>query len=159
MNLYLEAQYFATNTGAYARFLEEFGQWHDTVPISFQFQGKPRQCFDNAWEGIEHYNLGYAQGYIVVAGIPLDHSWNIQPNGQPCDATPLAEPPQAYFGVEFSYEGIRNLFALAVKAQVVTYGRDRLGDILPLLLKAGYTAEVQAALLKTPENDKGTGRE
>jgi hypothetical protein len=88
-------------------FILEHGKEYALGPKSFaKSKMKSGLCYMNAATQVfENHDLTYVEGYASVYGIPIQHAWVIDREGQIIERTMTEEPVDRnleYFGVEFS---------------------------------------------------------
>jgi hypothetical protein len=63
-------------------------------------RGPKQQCYMNAGKNSMTNGVPYAEGYLVIHGVPISHAWNISPSGKVIDPTLRdLKGVQGYFGV------------------------------------------------------------
>lgn len=86
-------------------FLLQHGQWFTPRPRpTHVMRGTPKRCYGNSLLAADRYRLVYCEGYALLdlgeGGIPLEHGWCCEADGQLVEVT-TAEPWGAYFGIPF----------------------------------------------------------
>lgn len=105
-----------------AAFILEHGKFYELGPHTFKGRRRAQgMCYMNATRvAIENRSMTYVEGVVTVYGVPIDHAWNVDPEGNTVDTTIRdAEDCRMadYFGVAFSTE-----YVLAASLKNRVYG-------------------------------------
>ena len=79
--------------------------------------GKPQQCYMNAAKlALRRDDLIYVEGHVCIHGIPIEHAWNVRPDGTVVDVTLRGDVSRVsdYYGVPISTAYL-NVYALHSK--------------------------------------------
>lgn len=110
-----------------AMLLEAHGREYHVTPESFGgYRGPPGHCYDNAaWVALLSYGrLQYVEGWMVWLGVPLEHAWCADAEGNVVDPTitpklvaeAKGELP-LYFGIPFCHQ-----YVILVKERTDAWG-------------------------------------
>ena len=130
-----------------AKFLQAHGVAFTPNEHSYKGKrGKKHQCFANAAHEALNKNRIYVEGYITCHGLPLEHAWTIDNEGNMFDPTlkPPCDSIDGYFGVPFKTEYLAQCLVTNKVYGLLGYASHK--TLKPLL--AGEIQDFKAELTK-----------
>lgn len=92
-----------------AHLIIEYGREYHVTDRTFEGKrGTPQSCYANAGRlALEGDGLTYVEGYVTFAGIPIEHAWVIDGDGNVIEPTLKPEGVVGYYGVAFDTNFLR----------------------------------------------------